>query len=147
VDAFGAPGTPTETEHLMSTQPPTRLASEDVIINAPLSYAGSAQRIFRIRRGQAGGLLVASTVVAIILVALSWLFITGWYLVWGLLLVPYRLLRRGSRNRKRQALQHREMLQAVSAASGPAIPELHAAPAAQILTASTDMVEQPGDAI
>jgi hypothetical protein len=29
------------------------------------------------------------------------------------LLVPYRLIRRGSRKRKRQALQHREMLSAI----------------------------------
>ena len=31
-------------------QPPTRLPSEEVIISAPMSYAGSAQRIMRLRR-------------------------------------------------------------------------------------------------
>lgn len=42
----------------MTTSPsaPIRLASEDVIINAPMSYAGSTQRIIRIRRhAEAGG--------------------------------------------------------------------------------------------
>jgi hypothetical protein len=85
--------------------------------------------------------------VAVVGVALAWAFITAWYLVWGIFLVPYRILRRGSRKRKRQALQHREMLQAVSAAGTAALPELQAAPATQILTASADMVEQPGDTI
>ena len=38
-----------------SSSAPIRLASEDVIINAPMSYAGSAQRIMRIRRRAEGG--------------------------------------------------------------------------------------------
>ena len=59
----------------MSTQPqgPTRLASEDVIINAPMSYAGSAQRIMRIRRrAPAGWKLIAVTLLAILFVLAVW---------------------------------------------------------------------------
>jgi hypothetical protein len=108
----------------MSTLPPARLASEDVIINAPMSYAGSAQRIMRIRRGQDGGTLVAITAVAVVLVVVAWVFVTAWYLTWGLLLVPYRLLRRGSRKRKAEAMRHRELMgtiQGSAAASAAAI--------------------------
>ena len=108
----------------MATQTPVRLASEDVIINAPLSYAGSAQRIMRLRRlAEGGGALVAVTVLAVVLVLLAWVFVTGWYLTWGLLLVPYRLLRRGARKRKAEALRHRELMGTIqgSAAANAAL--------------------------
>jgi hypothetical protein len=111
----------------MSAQPPVpiRLASEDVIINAPMSYAGSAQRIMRIRRrANAGGAMVAITALAVVLVLAAWAVITVWYLVWGLWLVPYRLLRRGARKRKAEAMRHRELMgtiQGSAAASAAAI--------------------------
>jgi Flp pilus assembly protein TadB len=44
-----------------------------------------------------------------------WSAILMWYLFFGLLLVPYRLLRRGSRKRKIQDKQHRELLEAIKA--------------------------------
>ena len=99
----------------MSTapNPPARLASEDVIINAPMSYAGSAQRIMRVRRrasGGSGGKLVAITVLAILLVLVAWVLVSAWYLVWGFWLVPYRLLRRGARKLKAETLRHRELM-------------------------------------
>lgn len=95
----------------MSTQPPTRLASEDVIINAPMSYAGSAQRIMRIRRGaHGGGAALAITGLAVLLVLVVWVLVTAWYLIWGIWLVPYRIIRRGSRKRKAEAMRHRELM-------------------------------------
>lgn len=119
---------------------PARLASEDVIINAPLSYAGSAQRIFRLRRlGKAPAATAAITVLAVVLVAAAWVLVTGWYLTWGLLLVPYRLLRRGARKRKAEALRHREMLGAINsqqpsqASETTPTPALEAASAAPLL--------------
>jgi DUF1707 SHOCT-like domain len=91
--------------------PPTRLASEDVIISAPMSYAGSAQRIIRLRRrAEGGGKLAAITALAIVLILIVWVLVTVWYLMWGFLLVPYRLLRRGARKRRVEALRHRELL-------------------------------------
>ncbi len=106
-------------------QPPTRLASEDVIISAPLSYVGSAQRIMRIRRRAVGEpRQIPVTVLAVVLVILAWVFVTVWYLVWGIWLVPYRLLRRGARKRKLEAMRHRELMgtiQGSAAASAAAI--------------------------
>ena len=130
----------------MSTpQPPARLASEDVIINAPLSYAGSAQRIMRLRRhAHSPGALAAVTVLAIVLVLLAWAFITVWYLVWGLWLVPYRILRRGARKRKAEALRHRELMgtiQGSAAASAAAI--VTATTTGTVLGAETPPVAQP----
>ena len=108
-----------------SPQPPVRLASEDVIINAPMSYAGSAQRLMRLRRrANSPATLTAVTILAIVLVLLAWFVITVWYLTWGILLVPYRILRRGARKRKAEALRHRELMgtiQGSAAASAAAI--------------------------
>lgn len=109
----------------MNPQPPTRLASEDVIISAPMSYVGSAQRIIRLRRrAPVGWQLTAITVLAIVLIVAVWALVTVWYLTWGLLLVPYRVMRRGARKRKVEALRHRELLgtiQGSAAASSAAI--------------------------
>ncbi len=91
-----------------------KLESEKVVIAAPLSYAGSAARIWKltgITEKVAGRIALA--LAAIILIACAWCFVTAWYLVFGLLLVPYRLIRRGSRKRKREVLQHREMMAAI----------------------------------
>ena len=114
----------------MSSQPPARLASEDVIINAPMSYAGAAQRLFRLRRrASSSGAKAAITGLAVVLTLVAWSLITVWYLVWGFWLVPYRLLRRGSRKRKAEALRHRELLGTIQGSA--------AASAAAIVTSST----------
>ena len=119
----------------MSIQPqnPTRLASEDVIVNAPMSYAGSAQRIMRLRRrAPEGWQNVALTVLAVLLVLVAWALVTSWYVIWGIWLVPYRLLRRGSRKRKAEAIRHRELMgtiQGAAAASASAMVTATAVPA------------------
>jgi hypothetical protein len=121
-----------------SPGPPVRLASEDVIINAPMSYAGSAQRIFRLRRrAEGGGVMAAITALAILLILMVWTFVTVWYLIWGLWLVPYRLLRRGARKRKAEALRHRELMgtiQGSAAASAAAIVAAAVGAQAAVLT-------------
>jgi hypothetical protein len=93
-----------------------KLASERVIINAPMSFAGSAQRSWRIRRGPWPA-LVLLTIVALVLTMAWWVVVVVWYVVtlvflW-FLTVPYRLLRRGARKRKAEALRHREVLSAL----------------------------------
>ena len=111
-------------------QPPVRLASEDVIINAPMSYAGSAQRIMRLRRlAHSTGPMIAVTSLAVLLVIVAWSLVIVWYVLWGFWLVPYRLLRRGARKRKAEALRHRELLGTIQGAA--------AASAAAIVTATT----------
>jgi hypothetical protein len=93
-----------------------RHKSEDVIINAPMSFAGAAQRAFRLRRVTFNPPLLANilmTTLAIFAVAVWWPLIAVWYVAFGLLLVPYRLLRRGSRKRKAESLRHREMMEAL----------------------------------
>lgn len=96
----------------------SKLASEKVVVAAPLSFAGSAARIWKLTgiTSQAPA-RVGLGVLAILLILVAWVIVLAWYLVWGIFLVPYRLIRRGSRKRKREALQHREQLAAIEAIS------------------------------
>lgn len=90
------------------------LASEKVVIAAPLSFAGSASRIWKLTKLSAETpYRIALGVCAVFLIVLAWTFVLAWYLIFGLLLVPYRLIRRGQRKRKREALMHRETLSAI----------------------------------
>jgi hypothetical protein len=134
----------------MSTSPgaPVRLASEDVIINAPMSYAGSAQRIMRIRRrADGGGKLAAITALAILLILVVWVLVTAWYLIWGVWLVPYRLLRRGARKRKAEALRHRELLGTIQGSAAASAATIVAASAASQISAMAPPVIASGELV
>lgn len=89
-------------------------ASERVVVAAPMSLAGSAGRIWKLTAAVPGPvkwfLLVP---LAVMLVLVAWTVVVCWYLVFGLLLVPYRLVRRGGRKRKRDNLRHAEVLRAI----------------------------------
>jgi hypothetical protein len=91
-----------------------QLESEKVVIAAPLSYAGSAGRLWKLT-GVTDNMpaRVGLGLLALLLIAFAWLVVTGWYVFFGLLLLPYRLIRRGQRKRKRESLQHREMIAAI----------------------------------
>lgn len=83
-------------------------------VAAPMSYTGSAGRIWRIGADAHPGVRWALLVpVLLLLVMLAWSLVTCWYLIFGIWLVPYRLLRRGSRKRKIAAEQHEETLDAI----------------------------------
>ena len=144
-----------QAQHAEITPVDQRLESERVIVQAPLSLAGSTQRMLRwhepgrslawkhthgtetvtdsagvpaITYETISGWRTAGSITVNILIALlipimlvgAWGFIFGWYLLFGLLIVPYRLIRRSDRNRNRDALQHREILAAAIAAQSQA---------------------------
>jgi hypothetical protein len=117
-----------------------KLASEKVVIAAPMSFAGSAQRIWKLTAVDNPVGKAALGVLAVMLIVVAWSVIVVWYCIFGLLVVPYRLIRRGSRKRKRQGLQHRELLGAmgvvqqavVSTSPAPPVPaEWHPDPLAR----------------
>jgi Flp pilus assembly protein TadB len=92
-----------------------KLESEKVVVAAPLSFAGSAARIWKLTGITANPWgRVGLSALAIFLILVAWAGVLVWYWTWGLVLVPYRIIRRGSRKRKREALQHREMLAALN---------------------------------
>jgi len=92
-----------------------KLSSEQVVISAPLSFAGSAQRIWKITDHDAPVMKYGMIVVALLLISVAWSFVAVWYCTFGLLVVPYRLIRRGNRKDKVRALQHREQLEMLTA--------------------------------
>lgn len=90
-----------------------RLKSEDVVVSAPFSFNGSALRIWKLTRKSDNPYLKWLLLVplALLLICFAWMFIACWYLVFGILIIPYRLIRRSSRKNKRDQLRHRELLE------------------------------------
>ena len=95
-----------------------RLKSENVVISAPLSFSGSAARIWRMTRidSQLIKWLVLVPI-ALVFILFAWCFVMIWYVIifglFGIFVIPFRLLTRSRRNRKRTRLQHREVLEAI----------------------------------
>ena len=95
-----------------------KLASEKVVVSAPTSFSGSAARIWKITDSDNAALkwlLLAP--IALCLIFIAWSLVAIWYFIifglFGIFVIPFRLLTRSGRNRKRNKLQHRELLEAV----------------------------------
>ena len=95
----------------------SKLKSEKVVISSPLSFSGSAKRIWKITDVDNPAMKVLLSLVAAALILLAWIFVAFWYVliyvVFGILFIPYRLLRRSSRKQKQAKLRHREVLDAI----------------------------------
>ena len=95
-----------------------QLASEKVVISAPTSFSGSAARIWKLTKLN-NELLKWSLLVPIALglIFMAWSFVAIWYIIifglFGIFVIPFRLLTRSGRKRKRNALQHRELLEVI----------------------------------
>ena len=91
-----------------------KLSSEKVVVAAPMSFVGSAQRIWKIADVSNAALKWLLCVPGVlVLISVAWTVIACWYLIFGLWLVPYRLLRRSARKNKRDKLRHQEVLTAI----------------------------------
>jgi len=95
-----------------------KLASEKVVVSAPTSFSGSAARIWKITDSDNAALkwlLLAP--IALCLIFIAWSLVAIWYFIifglFGIFVIPFRLLTRSGRNRKRNKLQHRELLEVV----------------------------------
>jgi hypothetical protein len=104
-----------------------RLASEHLVVQAPLSFTGSAARCRRIVWKNPDNTMIKIAVWGFLL-PVWWLLVAAWYCTFGLLVVPYRLIRRGQRKRKVEEARHREQL--AHAAAIVAAVQTPAAPAA-----------------
>ena len=89
-----------------------RLESERLSKAAPMSFTGSAERIWRplVWDRSAAVKWLLAVPAALLLVTLAWLLVAGWYVLFGILVIPFRLIRRGSRKRKIADTRHRESL-------------------------------------
>lgn len=95
-----------------------KLASEKVVVSAPTSFSGSAARVWKmtdVNNAAVKWLLLVP--IALCLVLMAWSLVAMWYVIifglFGIFVIPFRLLTRSGRNRKRSKLQHREVLQAI----------------------------------
>lgn len=95
------------------------LQSERVIISSPLSFTGSAQRIWKLTGTGQGWIKYALLIpLALLLISCAWPFVIVWYFVmyflFGIFFIPFRLWRRGARKNKRDQLRHRELLEQIN---------------------------------
>lgn len=94
-----------------------QLASEKVVVSAPLSFSGSAGRIWKITNVENPIAKVALAILAITLIIGAWMFVLCWYFVmyvlFGVFFFIFRLFTRGRRKNKRDKLRHREVLDAI----------------------------------
>ena len=96
-----------------------KLASEKIVVSAPTSFSGSAARIWKMTDSDNATLKWLLLVpIALCLIFMAWSFVAIWYFIifglFGIFVIPFRLLARSGRNRKRNKLQHRELLEAIS---------------------------------
>lgn len=96
----------------------SKLASEKVVISAPTSFSGSAARIWKMTDSDNAWLKWLLLVpVALMLIFMAWSFVAIWYFIifglFGIFVIPFRLLTRSGRKRTRGKLQHRELLEAI----------------------------------
>lgn len=96
-----------------------RSASDSIVISAPLSFAGSAQRIWPMTRRDQPVLRGLMIVVAGLFILLAWATVLLWYCVVGPLVIPYRLVRREERRRRRDEMSLLEMRRARTPSPGP----------------------------
>ena len=94
-----------------------QLASEKVVVSAPLSFSGSAQRIWKITDVENPIAKFALALIAMALIMGAWIFVLCWYFVmyilFGVFFFIFRLFTRGRRKSKRDKLRHREVLDAI----------------------------------
>lgn len=94
------------------------LASDKIVLSAPLSFVGSAARIWKITKTDNAALKwLALVPLALILIGTAWTIVCCWYFImyvlFGIFFIPYRLLRRSARKQKRDRLRHHELLSAI----------------------------------
>jgi fatty acid desaturase len=96
----------------LTSNQPARLDSEEVVIAAPMSLTGSAQRLWKLTHSAPANAWASAAIYTgvVLLITVVWAAVLCWYFIFGLWLVPYRLIRRGQRKRHMQDLRHREML-------------------------------------
>ena len=94
-----------------------KLKSEKIIISSPLSFIGSVKRIWKITDVDNPAVKMLLSLVAAALILFAWVFVAFWYVliyvVFGILFIPYRMLRQSSRKQKQAKLRHREVLEAI----------------------------------
>jgi hypothetical protein len=91
-------------------------------VAAPMSFAGSGNRILNVIREhdiQNAWVRALAWTGIIFAVMLAWIVVLVWYLTFGLLLVPYRIVRRSQRKQNIQDRKHHELLESIQSTNRP----------------------------
>jgi hypothetical protein len=100
-----------------------RMDGSRTVVAAPMSFAGAVGITTNLLWHDRPIVVKVFGVFGVpAIVGLWWILIVVWYAVFGLFLVPYRLVRRGSRKRKREARMHQETLRAIKESQQPPQP-------------------------
>jgi fatty acid desaturase len=69
---------------------PARLDSEEVVLAAPMSFTGSAPRLWKLTRSSPANAWASAAVYtgAVLLITVVWMAVLCWYFIFGLWLVP-----------------------------------------------------------
>lgn len=80
-----------------------------------MSFSGSSRRIFKITVVDSQLLKwILLVPLALFLTLIAWSLVLIWYMIFGIWLIPYRLIRRSQRKARRDRLRHQELLSAIS---------------------------------
>lgn len=82
------------------------MKSEKNVVESPMGFAGSTNRIWRLSEN-----VWVRWLVLIWLVMMAWSIIAVWYMFFSLLLLSWRLIRRSQRKARVEQLRHQEMLE------------------------------------
>jgi hypothetical protein len=98
-----------------------KLSKKKLVVSAPMSFNGSYLRTANaLWHGQPSWFQLAFGWWMIVLVlSFWWMAIVTWYVFFGILLVPYRLIRRGGRKRTIEQKRHEELLEALRGGNIP----------------------------
>lgn len=69
----------------------SELEGDRIVASVPLSLGRSAERIWKL---VSPGNDIVLAIAAVALIGPAWCVVVCWYLIWGILLVPYRLITR-----------------------------------------------------
>jgi hypothetical protein len=114
IELFGGhdPADRSETSEIAELSRRT-LGSEQVVLEAPMSFTGLTKRTMRWMRAHECQQWWSKTLAVtglVLWLTVGYCVIASWYLCFGLLLVPFRLLRRGQRKDEQRRRQHAELL-------------------------------------
>ncbi|MFM8155496.1 MAG: hypothetical protein ACKOAF_05405 [Actinomycetes bacterium] len=92
------------------------MTTNHTVISAPMSYSGSLARTKNwLWNNKPAAIKYGIGLWAIpLIIIMWWALICIWYISFGIFLIPYRLIRRGGRKRKREERMHAELLQAMN---------------------------------
>lgn len=96
-------------------------SSEQYVVEAPFSFTGATKRIWPLTKRSDNENIRNFVLIpgVIILLWVVYSAILMWYVIFGIFLIPYRLIRRSYRKHELENIRHREIVEALSKQKAP----------------------------